>query len=163
MTGFDYAVLAVLALSAAIGLWRGLVSEVMALVAWVLALFLAWHYSAAAAELFSGMIVEPAWRQVAGFALIFVAVLLLAMLVRFLLRELLRAIGLGPVDRMFGALFGLVRGLAIVFVVVLLGGMVGISREPWWSNALLAPPLETAVIASKPWLPEAVANRIRFR
>ncbi|THF66865.1 CvpA family protein [Pseudothauera nasutitermitis] len=163
MTVFDYVFLGVLALSAAIGMWRGLVSEVMALVAWILALFLAWRYANEGAALFSGMIAEPAWRHVAGFALIFVVVLLLAALVRFLLRELLRAIGLGTVDRFFGAVFGLARGLAIAFVVVLLGGMVGISREPWWSNALFAPPLETAVIAAKPWLPDAVADRVRFR
>ena len=99
----------------------------------------------------------------AAFALIFVVVLLLSALLRFLLRELLRAIGLGPVDRFFGAMFGLVRGLAIAWVVVLLGGLVGMSREPWWANALFAPPLETAVIAAKPWLPDAVADRVRFR
>ncbi|PTD97444.1 CvpA family protein [Pseudothauera lacus] len=163
MTVFDYVFLGVLALSAAIGMWRGLVSEVMALVAWMLALFLAWQYAGEAAALLDGVIVEPAWRQVAAFALIFVVVLLLSALLRFLLRELLRAIGLGPVDRFFGAMFGLVRGLAIAWVVVLLGGLVGMSREPWWANALFAPPLETAVIAAKPWLPDAVADRVRFR
>lgn len=163
MTVFDYVFLGILALSAAIGVWRGLVSEVMALVAWVLALFLAWRYAHMAAPLFSSWIVEPAWRHVAGFTTLFVAVLLVAALLRFLLRELLRAIGLGPADRLFGAFFGLVRGLAIALVIVLLGGLVGISREPWWSNALFAPPLETAVIAAKPWLPDAVADRVRFR
>ncbi len=163
MTVFDYVLLGVLALSAAIGVWRGLVSEVMALLAWVVALFVAWRYAEQAAALLAEWIVEPAWRHVAGFALLFVVVLLLAALLRFLLRELLRAIGLGPADRFFGALFGLARGLVIAFVVVLLGGLVGISREPWWSNALFAPPLETAVIAAKPWLPDVVADRVRFR
>src|SRR5690606_2983633 len=132
-------------------------SEVMALLAWVLALFLAWRYADMAAPLFAGWIAEPVWRHVAGFAALFVVVLLVAAVVRFLLRELLRAIGLGPADRLFGAFFGLMRGLAIALVIVLLGGLVGISQEPWWSNALFAPPLETAVIAAKPWLPDAVA------
>jgi len=163
MTVFDYAFLGVLALSAAVGMWRGLVSEVTALLAWVLALAAAWRYSNAAAGLLHGVIAEPAWRQVAGFALIFVAVLLIAALLRFLLRELLRAAGLAATDRFFGALFGLARGLAITFAVVLLGGLIGVAREPWWSDALFAPPLETAVIAAKPWLPDTVADRIRFR
>lgn len=163
MTVFDYIFLGVLALSAAIGMWRGLVSEVIALLAWVLALFAAWRFSAEAADLLSGVIAEPAWRQVAGFALIFVAVLMLAALLRFLLRELLKAVGLGATDRLFGAVFGLARGLVIAFVVVLLGGLIGVAREPWWANATFAPPLETAVIAAKPWLPDAVAARIRFK
>lgn len=163
MTVFDYVLLGVLALSAFVGIWRGLVSEVLALVAWVAAFGVAWLYAAEVAQMLAGVIAEPAWRQVAGFALIFIGVLLLAAVLRFLLRELLRAAGLGPTDRFFGALFGVARGLAIAFVVVLAGGMLGVAKEPWWANSLFAPPLETAVVASKPWLPDAVADRIRFR
>ncbi len=163
MTVFDYVFLGVLAFSALIGMWRGLVSEVMAVLAWVAALFVAWRYSAQAAQVFEGLIVEPVWRQVAGGALIVVGVLILVALLRYLLRELLRAAGLGPTDRFFGALFGIARGLAVAFVVVLIGGLAGISREPWWAQSFFAPPLESAVIAAKPWLPDAVAEKIRFR
>lgn len=163
MTVFDYVFFGVLGVSAAVGLWRGLVSEVIALLAWVVAVAAAWRFSGAAAEVLTGVVAEPMWRHVGGFVLIFVSVLLVAALLRFLLKELLRAVGLGAVDRLFGALFGLARGLAIVFALVLFGGLAGIAQEPWWSNALFSTPLETAVIAAKPWLPEAVAHRIRFR
>ncbi|NMG44641.1 CvpA family protein [Aromatoleum toluvorans] len=163
MTVFDYVFLGVLALSAAVGMWRGLVSEVIALLAWAVALFAAWRFAADAAALLAGVISEPAWRQIAGFALIFVAVLMLAALLRFLLREFLKAVGLGAADRVFGALFGVARGIAIALAVVLLGGLIGMAREPWWAGAMFAPPLETAVIAAKPWLPDVVATKIRFR
>ena len=79
------------------------------------------------------------------------------------LRELLRAAGLGATDRFFGALFGIARGLAVAFVVVLIGGLAGVSKEPWWRDALFSAPLESAVIAAKPWLPAEVADKIRFR
>lgn len=163
MTVFDYALLGVLFVSALVGMWRGFVSEVISLLAWAAALIAAWWYGAEAAGLLAGVIAEPAWRHVAGFALIFITVLILAAFLRFLLRELLKAVGLGAADRMFGAVFGLARGLAIAVAVVMVGGLVGISREPWWSNALFSPPLETAVIAAKPWLPDVVATKIRFR
>lgn len=163
MTVFDYVLLAIVAMSALVGLWRGLISEVVALLAWIVALGAAWLYASDVAMMFEGRIEEPAWRQVAGFALIFIGVLLLAAVLRFLLRELLRMAGMGPVDRMFGTFFGIARGLAIAFVLVLVGGMLGMAKEPWWADSLLAPPLETAVVASKPWLPDVVAERIRFR
>lgn len=163
MTVFDYVFLGGLALSAAVGMWRGLVSEVIALLAWAVALLAAWRYAADAAVLLGGAIREPAWRQVAGFVLIFIAVLMLAALLRFLLREFLKAVGLGAADRVFGALFGLARGIAVALAVVLLGGLIGIAREPWWADAKFAPPLETAVVAAKPWLPDVVAAKIRFR
>lgn len=163
MTVFDYVFLAVLGLSAAVGMWRGLVSEVMAVLAWVVALFTAWRYNEQAAAVFTGVIVEPLWRQVAGGALVVVGVLILTALIRYLLRQLLRAAGLGATDRFFGALFGIARGLLVALVVVLIGGLAGLSREPWWTQALFSPPLETAVIAAKPWLPDVVADKIRFR
>ncbi len=163
MTVFDYIFLGILALSAAVGLWRGLVSEVIALVAWVAALLAGWLYSAEVATMLTGLVSDPMWRQVAAFALLFVGVLLLAAILRFLLRELLRVAGLGPADRFFGTLFGLARGLAIAMVLVMFGGLVGMAAEPWWAEAMFAPPLETAVVAAKPWLPDVVAEKIRFR
>jgi len=163
MTVFDYLFLGLLAISALVGLWRGLVSEVIALVGWIAALLAAWLYAADVAPLLGGIISQEHWRHVAAFALVFVGVLLIAACLRFLLRELLRAAGLGSVDRFFGTLFGFARGLLIALVLVVVGGLTGMTREPWWAESLFAPPLETAVIAAKPWLPEVVAERIRFR
>ncbi|MDR1062950.1 MAG: CvpA family protein [Azoarcus sp.] len=164
MTVFDYAFLSILGLSALIGLWRGLVSEIMALVAWGLAVTAAWRFSGNAERLLEGRIADPGWRVVAAFASVIIAVLLLMAIVRWLLRQLIRAAGLGASDRFFGTIFGIVRGLAIAFVAVLLGGLLpDVPREPWWEQALFAPPLETAVIAAKPWLPDIVADKISFR
>lgn len=163
MTVFDYVFLAVLGLSAAIGMWRGLLSEVMAVAAWVFALLAAWRYNGMAAELFAGVIDEVVWRQFAGGAVVVLGVLVLAALLRHLLRQLLQATGLGPTDRFLGAVFGIARGLLVASIVVLLGGLAGVSREPWWTQALFSAPLESVVLASRPWLPEAVAEKIRFR
>src|SRR5690606_21751844 len=163
MTVFDYVFLGLLAFSALIGMWRGLVSEVMAVLAWAAALFAAWRYNGEAAEVFTGMIVEPMWRQVAGGALVVVGVLILAALLRYLLRELLRAAGLGATDRFFGALFGIARGLAVAFVVVLIGGLAGVSLEPRLTQVLLSPPMDSAVISSKPRPLPDVAHKTNIR
>lgn len=163
MTIFDYLFLAVIVLSAGVGMWRGFVSEIIAIVAWFAALAAAWLYASEVADLLAGVIVEPGWRHVAGFVLIFVGVLVVAALLRFLLRELLRMAGLGSTDRFFGTLLGVLRGVAIALLLVLVGGLLGMASEPWWHDAKFAPVLEDAVIAAKPWLPDAVADRVRFR
>ncbi len=162
MTVFDYVFLTIVGISALVGMWRGLVSEVIALAAWFVALLAAWMYASSFSSMLGSVIADPGWRHVASFALIFVGVLLLAAVFRFLIRELLRAVGLGAVDRFFGTLFGVTRGVAIAFVLVLIGGLAGMAAEPWWQQALFAAPLETAVVAAKPWLPEVVAEKIRF-
>jgi membrane protein required for colicin V production len=153
MTVFDYTFLSVLGLSATLGLWRGLVSEVLGLAAWILALIVAGRYVDVAALQFENMFADTRLRVVAAFALIFFAVLLLASLVKLLLRKFLRAVGLGAADRFFGAVFGTLRGFVIALVVVWIGGLVGMSRETWWEQALFAPPLENAVNMAKSWLP----------
>lgn len=163
MTVFDYGFLALVGIMTLLGLWRGFVSEVLALVAWVLAFVLARSFAVEVGGLFGSIISDPFGRQVAGFVLIFAGVLLLTGLVRFLLRELLKVAGLGLSDRFLGGCFGLVKGVFIALVLVMLGGMAGVARAHWWEGALFAPPLETAVVVAKPWLPDAIAKRIRFR
>lgn len=164
MTAFDYVAMAIVAASVMLGVWRGVVGEVIALVAWVLAFFAArWWGGEVAQVVFSGVIADPALRIVAAWVAVFVAVLLLMALLRLAVRGLLRALGLSPTDRLLGVIFGMARGLLIVLVLVAVGGMLSMAKEKWWSDAYFSAPLETAVLAGKPWLPPEVAKRIRFR
>jgi len=163
VTGFDYAVLAVVAASVLLGLWRGVVSEVLALLAWVAGFMAARAWAEPVSGIFAGMVSEPALRYAAAFATVMIVVLLVFAAGRWLLRMMLRAVGLGLVDRFLGAVFGVLRGLLIVFVVVLIAGMTALPRAAWWRDATFAPPLETGAIAVKPWLPPEIAKRIRYR
>ena len=162
-TWFDYLVFAVIALSSLLGMWRGVVSEVLALLAWVAAFFAAKLFGGTVAGIIGNALHDPALRQIAGFITVFVATLLLFAVARLLLSTLLRAIGLGVVDRMLGTLFGIGRGILLVLALVLLGGMTELPRQPAWRDAALAPPLETAVVALKPYLPQALTQRIHYR
>ena len=164
MTAFDYVVVAIVSASVLLGVWRGVVGEVIALVAWVLAFFAAkWWGDEVARVVFAGVITDPALRIVAAWVAVFVVVLLLMALLRLAVRGLLKALGLSPTDRLLGVIFGLARGLLIVLVLVAVGGMLSLAKEKWWSDAYFSAPLETAVLAGKPWLPPDVAKRIRFR
>ena len=164
MTGFDYVVITIVLASVLLGVWRGVVGEIIALAAWVLAFFAAKWWGAEVAQLFfTGLIADPALRIVAAWVTVFVAVLILMALVRLAVRGLLKALGLSLSDRLLGIIFGLARGLIIVFVLVAVGGMTSVPKEKWWGEAYFSAPLETAVLACKPWLPPDVAKRIRFR
>ena len=163
MTAFDYAVLGVVAASAALGFWRGVVSEVLALVAWVAAFVTARTWAGTVGESLGGVVSEPVLRYAAGFVMALVGVLVLFAVGRLLLSAMLRAAGLGLADRMLGAGFGVARGLLIVLATVLVAGMTALPKSQWWRDARLAPPLETAAIAAKAWLPEQVGRRVNFR
>lgn len=163
MTAFDYAVLAIVAASIVLGVWRGLVSEVLALAAWVAALLAGRALAPEMAPAFGEWLKEPALQYAAAFAVVVIAVLVAVALARLALSKLLRAIGLGPLDRFLGAVFGVARGVLVVLLCVLVGGLTALPQQAWWRQAWLAPPLETAVLAAKPWLPAAVAKRLKYR
>jgi membrane protein required for colicin V production len=163
VTAFDYVVLGIVAASALLGLWRGVVSEVLALVAWVVAFVAARTWGEAAGAYFADVVAEPSLRYAAGFVAILLGVLVTFWVARLVLSLLLKAAGLGLVDRLLGAGFGVVRGVLIVLVGVLVAGMTALPKSQWWREAWLAPPLETAVIASKPWLPAEFGKRIQYR
>ncbi|HRH14878.1 MAG TPA: CvpA family protein [Azonexus sp.] len=162
MAVFDYVVGGIVALSLALGLWRGVVSELIALAAWVLAYITALEFGAPSGQLVFGGIADPAVRALAGCALVFVAVLVAMSLVRLAVRSMVKALGLTLSDRLLGMFFGLARGVAIVMALVAVGGLTAAPQQIWWKQAILAPPLETAVLAARPWLPEDLAKRIRF-
>jgi membrane protein required for colicin V production len=106
---------------------------------------------------------DPLWRQLAGFVAVFIAVLILFALVRWVTSLLLKAVGLRPLDRVLGAMFGAVRGVLVLLVLVLLAGLTPLPQQQWWRQATFAPPLETGVLAAKPWLPPELAKQIQYR
>jgi membrane protein required for colicin V production len=163
VTIFDYAVFGIIGASSLLGLWRGVISEVLALAAWVVAFIAARALGGEAATYFEGVVAEPALRYAAGFVAVLLFVLVCFAVARLVLSMILKAAGLALVDRLLGAGFGILRGVLIVLVGVLLAGMTALPKSQWWRNAWLAPPLETAVIAAKPWLPAEVSKRIQYR
>lgn len=163
MTVFDYVVLIVLAASVLLGFSRGVVSEILGLVAWVVAFFVARAQAPLGAHWLAERIADPSLRLAVAFGAILVGVLVLFSLARLLLSLLLKAVGLGLLDRLLGACFGVLRGGLVVLSGVAVAGMTALPKAVWWREAMLSPPLETAVIAAKPWLPAEVAKRIRFR
>jgi len=163
VTVFDYGVLVVLGLSLLLGFWRGLVSEMLALVAWVVAFFAARATATEVGGLFAEVLKDQAVQYVVGFAVVFLGVLVVFALLRLAVTGVLAAAGLGVADRFLGGLFGALQGLAILLALILVGGLTSLPQQPWWRHAVTAPPLETAALATKPYLPPEVAKRIRYR
>ena len=162
MTGFDFAVIAVVALSTLLAFLRGVVRELIALASWVAAAVLALAFGDTVATMLPGLDASPAARQVLGYALVFIGVLVAGAAVAYLLSRLIRAAGLGFLDRFLGACFGLARGVALVVLFVLVAGLTALPRYEWWQNASLAPTLVTAALALRPWLPAAWAGRLDY-
>ncbi len=163
MTWIDYAVLGVLAISVAWGVWRGLVREVVSLAGWVIAFLAANLLAGPIGEALPESLGGPELRVLLAFVGIFVSTLVVATLTALLLSKILQAAGLEGLDRTLGALFGVARGALIVAALALLAGLTRLPGDAAWTASLTGPMLAQAAMAIKPWLPPALAERLRYR
>ena len=162
MNGFDLAVVAIVALSALFAFVRGIIREVIALVTWVVGFIAAILYSGPLAAMFAWLDISPVAKHILAFALILIAVMIIGALVARMLASVIRAIGLGFVDRLLGAAFGVARGLIVVVGFALVAGVTALPKQDWWQNSALGRPLAEAALTLKPYLPRAWAERLDF-
>lgn len=162
MTWLDYAVLGVMAISIGWGAWRGLAREVISLTGWVIAFLAANLLAAPLAEALPQSIPQPELRLVIAFVAIFLVVMTLTTLAGLLLSKILKAAGLGGLDRTLGGLFGAARGLLIALAFALVAGLTTLPLDPLWKSSFFGPILGRAALQLKPWLPSALAERLRY-
>jgi len=162
MTLFDLAVLAIVGLSVLLSVIRGLVREVLALAAWVVAFVAANVLAGPVAPWMPEALPTEELRLLAGFLCVFVGVLIAMSLLAMLASKLVKSAGLGLEDRLLGSAFGLARGLLVVMILVLLAGLTSLPRQAVWRNAVLSDPLVAFAGQTKAWLPADLAQRIKY-
>lgn len=162
MTLIDYVALSIIGFSVLLSVIRGLVREVLALVAWAVAFIVARLFGGGLAELMPSEIAGDELRWLAGFATLFLVVLLVMSLIAVAVSQLVKSAGLTVEDRLLGALFGFARGGAVVVALVLLAGTTALPQQAVWREAALRPLLERVALGVKGWLPPALAQHIKY-
>ncbi|MDP3708651.1 MAG: CvpA family protein [Polaromonas sp.] len=154
MAVLDWILGGVLLFSLLLGAWRGLVYEVLLVLAWAASFYVAqWAAPEVAALLPLQSASEPV-RYAAAFVLIFIAAVFAAGLLAFLLKKLVEAMGLRPVDRTLGAAFGLLRGVILLLAATVVMDMTALKSSNWWLESQGAPVLTATLKGLKPVLPE---------
>ena len=156
----DMALLGILALSAIVGLVRGLVFEVLSLFGWLAAYFAAqWFSPSLAAHLPIG---QPgsALNHGAAFACAFIGALIVWGLVARLVRMLVRATPLSLVDRILGAGFGVARGAVLLLAITTIVGVTPLAKSVAWQQSRGAEWLLAGLQGIKPLLPAAVSQHL---
>ena len=140
MQGADYLIVAVVGISVILGAIRGFVREVVALISWLVAIWVAWRFSGFLHPYLGGILETAAEKAWVARGIMLVAVLLLGSMVGALLSWLTHtAAGLSVIDRLFGFVFGLTRGVVLIGFAAMLGHTLRLEKEPWWSHSKLMP------------------------
>ncbi len=139
MTLTDYLLIAAILISAVVGALRGFLREAVALGAWIVALFVAWHFADLIEPHLGGLLGDSEVRPWAARVIIVVLVLLLGAAIGALLAHFVRLSIFSGMDRLLGFAFGLLRGFLLLGVFVILGQLLRLSGEAWWRSSLLIP------------------------
>jgi membrane protein required for colicin V production len=162
MTSFDYVALTIIGLSVMLSVMRGFLREVLAILGWIAAFYVAKTYAIQLLPMMPVDIPTEPLRILAAFLVLFLATLLVASLLAIALSTLFKKIGQSWFNRLLGAVFGLARGLLIVCVLVLLAGLTNMPKDARWRNAMFSAPVEALVISMLPWLPISIAKHVKY-
>jgi membrane protein required for colicin V production len=140
MTTLDYILAAIVLVSILFGAARGFLRESIALLSWLVGLWLAWRYSDLIEPYLGGALAGTELQVWVARLIILLMVVVTGWVLASLLGFLVQRSGLTlGVDRVLGAVFGLVRGAVIVGFIVMMGQAAKLQSEPWWDASLIMP------------------------
>ena len=162
MNPLDLGVIAVVVLSAIFAFARGFVREALSIVAWVAAAYITirgfdWVYGLVNPHVHNVLLSQ----LIAGFGLFIVALVALT-IVTGIIARMVQSIGLSPIDRTLGFIFGLARGAVLVSLAYLLLDFSGIQpadRPLWIREAKSGPYLHQGAEVLKSFLPESLKKQ----
>ena len=155
MNEIDWVILAVLFFSTILGVSRGVVREILAIVGWVLGIFLSLRFAPELAELIPLPSVSILIRTAFAAVGIVVVTLFTIGIAGKIFSKLLAAASISFEDR---AMFGLMRGIVIVCAVVFVMGLTSAVKTGYWRNSVLIVPAERVIDFSLPYLPATIAE-----
>ena len=138
-TWIDWIITAIIIVSALISLKRGFFKEVLSLLTWIAALFIAWSFGGSLSLYLNDFIETPSLRLITASALLFIATLLVGGLVNKIFATLVQATGLTGTDRLLGMVFGALRGCLLVILLVGLMSFAPLEDDLAWKNSTLLP------------------------
>jgi membrane protein required for colicin V production len=162
MIWVDLAILAVVALSAIIGFFRGFLREALGLATWILAFYLAFVFADAGAVFLERWISVASARLAVAFGVIFICVLLVGAVANYIVGRLVNQTGFAGTDRAIGGLFGVLRGIAVLIVLVLLAGVTPVPRDAWWQQSIFIGHLQEGAVWARGFLPPDLAGAVTY-
>lgn len=158
----DLIVLSIIIVSVVISLMRGFVKEALSLAGWLVSLWVAMTFSSGMAELFGSSIKDPTLRLLAAFVSLFILSLIVGAIINFFATQFVQRVGFTGVDRTIGGVFGFLRGILLVTIIVMLLGLTTLPKESWWDESFFMFRFEVIATWLKDLLPSDIARYFKY-
>ena len=119
MNALDIVILCILGFCLIRGIFRGLIKELSSIVGVVAGIYAARMYYTSVSNLLAKWISNVAYREIAGFFIIFCGILILVGIVGIIIKYLLKITAAGWLDRLLGSVFATVKAVLIVSVLLM--------------------------------------------
>ena len=142
----DLIVIIILTGSLLLGIIRGLIREILGLIAWVVSFWLGWKYGTSVGDY---LVVWVKYEQISnylGLGLVFLASLFSLTIVSKVLHSQFRVSGLTVMNRLLGAGFGLTRGLVFATLLLYLVQLTPAMDTKWYRKSDLVPYLNPVLL-----------------
>jgi membrane protein required for colicin V production len=159
----DFVILGLIAFSGIVSIFRGFVREILALVTWAIAVWVAWHFGSELCLILEPYIQSKVGRYLLAYGGLFVLTMIIGGLVNYLFSQLVDKSGLGATDRTLGLLFGLLRGILIIAVMLLVMRLTPVVKEPWWHQSRLVPLFAPVEVWLQDFLPKEQRSNFEMR
>ncbi len=161
MSLIDILVILVLFASLIFGFFRGFVKELMSLVAWMSAFFVAYYFSSSVAIVLP-FDAEFSIKYITGFVLIFIFVLIISSILIKFISAFVHKIGLGASNIILGGLFGILRGVIIVYFLIFVIEKTSFGEDLTWQQSNSIVLIKLVVEKTFPYLPQDWLNNVKY-
>lgn len=156
----DLAIVLVFAVSVIIGFVKGFFRSVVSVVVWLVAIGVAVHFGPIFSDKFAKVTSDTQTQLMLSYALLFIAVLVVGMLLKIIMEAIINFTGLSTTDRIMGGLFGLFRGIFIVTVAIFLLSLTSVNAGQVWQQSKLVPMFMTIVNWAEGFAPKDVQAKV---
>jgi membrane protein required for colicin V production len=158
----DYVILGIIVLSTFISLIRGFIKEAISLATWVMAVWVVLKFTPFVSSYLTQLVEVPSLRLGIAALILFISTLIIGALINYIIGQLVEKTGFSGTDRTLGAVFGILRGVLVVGLMVILAGLTPIPQDPWWKQSYFLPLFQEKVDAYKVYLPPQIAEHFDF-
>lgn len=120
MNGLDIFFLVIIAISTIFSLFRGMIKEIFSILSIIGGIIVAHLLYSKVAIFLMRFITSSFWANITAFVVIFLIVCVLINLVAVLFQKTLKKLTIGWVDTIGGVVFGFIRGVIIVTILVII-------------------------------------------
>lgn len=174
----DIAIIGIIGLSTVIAFFRGLITEALSLLVWIIAFWGAAYFSQDVAAMLPDQLnslskgkidlvasegsTEELLISILSYVITFLGILFIAGLVNLGISMMIRFLKISFIDRILGMFFGILRGWLVVAFIGLFIINAGLNSIPMWQKATLAPFVESSAAMISKVLPNKFLQQINI-